>query len=46
MLTSRAFLFALLGFLAFGELIEGLGSFLEFDDEVLDVVQNVIEDLL
>lgn len=45
-LTSRTSLFALLDLLPLGELAEGLRSFLEFGDEELNVVQDVVQDLL
>lgn len=45
-LTSWTFLFAFLGLLPLGELVEGLSSLLEFGDEELDVVQDVVQDLL
>ncbi len=45
-LTSWTFLFAFLGLLPLGELVEGLSRLLKFGDEELDVVQDVVQDLL
>lgn len=46
LLTSGAFLLALLVLLPLGELTEGLGSLLKFGDEKLNVIQDVVQDLL
>ena len=45
-LTPWTFLFALLVLLPLGELVKRLGGFLQFGDEVLDVIQDVVQDFL